>query len=130
MYQTPEYKSAALASHSCTFKALLSFFFLFFISFQLMAQDSLKVFYDDHPEIFKNASHQKYIPQLTQKQINNRIKIIAATNISGYSGAMIGLYHAWYKNYPQSNFHTFNDNKESMMKITIISVERKNINNN
>jgi len=25
---------------------------------------------------------------------------------------MIGLYHAWYKNYPQSNFHTFNDNKE------------------
>ncbi|MBK8495114.1 MAG: hypothetical protein IPL50_08805 [Chitinophagaceae bacterium] len=25
---------------------------------------------------------------------------------------MLGLYHAWYKNYPQSNFHTFNDMPE------------------
>jgi uncharacterized protein YfiM (DUF2279 family) len=34
---------------------------------------------------------------------------MATTNIIGYSGAMIGLYHAWYKNYPQGNFRSFND---------------------
>ncbi len=119
MYQTPEYKSASVAEFiprneglSSTKKALLSFYLLVVVSFQLMAQDTSKVFHDDHPEIFKNTSPQKYIPQLTQKQINKRIKIITATNIIGYSAAMAGLYAAWYKNYPQSNFHTFNDNKE------------------
>lgn len=39
----------------------------------------------------------------------HRVRAIAAVNIAGYSGAMIGLYHAWYKDYPQSSFHFFND---------------------
>lgn len=26
-----------------------------------------------------------------------------------YTGFSIGLYHAWYRNYPQSSFHLFND---------------------
>lgn len=38
-----------------------------------------------------------------------RIWLVAGGNVVGYSGAMIGLYSAWYKNYPQSRFHTFND---------------------
>lgn len=42
----------------------------------------------------------------------NRIKWVAAGNIGGYGGAMIGLYTAWYRNYPQSKFHSFNDWKE------------------
>ncbi len=25
---------------------------------------------------------------------------------------MVGLYSAWYSNYPQTNFHFFNDNNE------------------
>ena len=41
-----------------------------------------------------------------------RVKLVAAGNIIGYSGAMVGLYSAWYSNYPQTNFHTFNDNRE------------------
>jgi hypothetical protein len=40
---------------------------------------------------------------------SKRIKLIAATNIAGYSAAMVGLYAAWYKDYPQSSFHTFDD---------------------
>jgi len=35
--------------------------------------------------------------------------LVAGVNIVGYSTAMVGLYSAWYKNYPQSRFHTFND---------------------
>jgi hypothetical protein len=29
-----------------------------------------------------------------------------------YAGSMTGLYHLWYKNYPQSSFHFINDNNE------------------
>lgn len=29
-----------------------------------------------------------------------------------YTGSMTGLYQLWYKNYPQSKFHLFNDNNE------------------
>jgi len=29
-----------------------------------------------------------------------------------YAGSMTGLYYLWYKDYPQSRFHFFNDNKE------------------
>lgn len=31
-----------------------------------------------------------------------------------YAGSIYGLYNLWYKDYPQSNFHFFNDNKEWM----------------
>ncbi|MFC4261964.1 DUF2279 domain-containing protein [Ferruginibacter yonginensis] len=41
-----------------------------------------------------------------------RVKTIAIANIAGYSAAMVGLYAAWYKDYPQSKFHTFDDNSE------------------
>jgi uncharacterized protein YfiM (DUF2279 family) len=125
MYQTSEYKSAAVASasgpcgHSCTVKALLSFYLLFAATFQLMAQDSTQkvnsVFtagtFSDHGDtITFNTKQNKFNNnKLTPQQTKKRVKIIAATNIIGYSGAMVGLYAAWYKNYPQSNFHSFND---------------------
>ena len=38
-----------------------------------------------------------------------RVKIVAIGNVVGYSAAMVGFYAAWYKDYPQSNFHSFND---------------------
>ncbi|MBM3412748.1 MAG: DUF2279 domain-containing protein [Bacteroidetes bacterium] len=37
---------------------------------------------------------------------------MTAANLSGYGGTMAGLYTAWYRNYPQSKFHTINDWKE------------------
>lgn len=47
-----------------------------------------------------------------QNQKNKRVKWVLAGNIIAYGGTMIALYDTWYKNYPQSNFHFFNDNKE------------------
>lgn len=38
-----------------------------------------------------------------------RVRFIAAANVAGYGGIMVGLYATWYKNYPQSKFHVFND---------------------
>ena len=43
-----------------------------------------------------------------QKRFNYALGISAAT----YTGFSIGLYHAWYKQYPQSGFHFFDDGGE------------------
>ncbi len=40
------------------------------------------------------------------------MRTVAIASVAGYSAAMVGLYAAWYKDYPQSKFHTFNDNAE------------------
>jgi len=40
------------------------------------------------------------------------LTIFVVTGSSLYAGSTIGLYNLWYKNYPQSSFHLFNDNKE------------------
>lgn len=44
-----------------------------------------------------------------QKSQNKKILKLASVNAALYGSTMIGLYQAWYKNYPQSNFRTFND---------------------
>jgi hypothetical protein len=41
-----------------------------------------------------------------------KIRSIGIIHVGLYGGSMIGLYNAWYKNYPQSQFHTFNDWEE------------------
>lgn len=43
-----------------------------------------------------------------QKRFNYALGISAAT----YTGFSVGLYHAWYKQYPQEGFHFFNDSGE------------------
>ncbi len=45
----------------------------------------------------------------SEKQKLNTLLITGSTL---YTGSLIGLYHLWYKDYPQSKFHWFNDNDE------------------
>lgn len=40
-----------------------------------------------------------------KKRLNYALGISATT----YTGFSVGLYHTWYKQYPQEGFHTFND---------------------
>jgi hypothetical protein len=42
----------------------------------------------------------------------NRVKLITGIHVAGYGTSLILLNNAWYKNYPRSSFHTFNDSKE------------------
>ena len=42
----------------------------------------------------------------------NRLVIIGSGITVGYFSSLYMLNEAWYKNYPKSNFHFFNDNKE------------------
>jgi hypothetical protein len=41
-----------------------------------------------------------------------RLTAFIVTGTSLYVSSTIGLYNLWYKNYPQSTFHFFNDNQE------------------
>jgi uncharacterized protein YfiM (DUF2279 family) len=64
-----------------------------------------------HPNL--NISFPPTKPYYREYPYNKkRVKLVAAGNIIGYSGAMVGLYAAWYSKYPQTSFHTFNDNRE------------------
>lgn len=38
--------------------------------------------------------------------------LIGGISAAGYSGSLVLLNEAWYKNYPKSSFHTFNDTRE------------------
>ena len=120
MNQPSKHSSTSVASHSCTVKNLLSFCMLFVITFHSKAQDSAsKEMFTIGPVIKKmdSADYTKFkvkflnpdSSSLTSHQIKKRVQIVAATNIIGYSAAMVALYAAWYKDYPQTNFHTFND---------------------
>lgn len=101
--------------HSCTVKTIC-IFFAFVLSIQFAtAQDTsivsiaLKEIKGDSTPVPMPPHVSLYNPPLSRQQINKRIKIIAAANVAGYGAAMFGLYHAWYKDYPQGKFHTFND---------------------
>lgn len=111
------HRSASVVSLTCTKATLLSILACILFSSLSFAQDTIpnprfiqSGFRKDHGDSIHFTN--KPINGLTNKQINRRVKIIAATNVIGYSGAMVGLYSAWYKNYPQTNFHTFNDISE------------------
>src|SRR4029079_4467526 len=43
---------------------------------------------------------------------NKRVFLIGAVNAVGYGGSLIILNNAWYKNYPHTSFHIFNDSRE------------------
>jgi hypothetical protein len=43
-----------------------------------------------------------------------RLAAVLSAEGALYFGSLGGLYFVWYKNYPQSSFHLFNDNNEWM----------------
>ena len=57
----------------------------------------------------QEADSSGYISDTLNKK---RLTLVTATGATLYAGSMIGLYSLWYKDYPQSSFHFFNDNNE------------------
>ncbi len=49
---------------------------------------------------------------LDKATIRKRSWLIGGANVALYSGMMIGLYNAWYSNYPQGKLHSFDDSGE------------------
>ena len=80
-----------------TLKASIKIVFIFMLNIfwlQVYSQDSATTF--------------EYNRSLQKK----RVPIIATINIVGYGTSLIIFNNTWYKNYPHSSFHTFNDSKE------------------
>lgn len=120
MNRTPELLSSLVASLTCTYKTIGSIFFGCCVSLTSIAQDSTTKKNDSLIAVslkgklisLSAGTNTSAKNDLTDKQIKNRTRIVAGANIIGYSAAMVGLYSTWYKDYPQSRFHTFNDIKE------------------
>ena len=117
--------SALVASHSCTFGKKLSLFSLLIISlFFSYGQDSLPIPKLNGKKdtsivditIVRDSSLQRdliaggfYSTPLVPKQ---RKWLIAGINFVAYGGSLIILNNTWYKNYPHTSFHVFNDSRE------------------
>ncbi len=43
---------------------------------------------------------------------NGRIWLVTGINLLGYGSSLVILNNTWYKNYPRSSFHSFNDARE------------------
>ncbi len=109
MVPASHHYSTAVASHSCTMKAIFSFFILLAFSTTSVAQDSAVTHKAEQIHFKSSFDSLDYFPYNKK-----RVKIVAAANIIGYGATMIGLYSIWYKDYPQTKFHTFNDWDEWM----------------
>jgi len=58
------------------------------------------------------AQHGPYLINNISTSHPKRIWFITGINVAGYGGSLILLNNTWYKNYPHTSFHTFNDSKE------------------
>jgi len=102
----PQRSSGGSLSASFGKKPGIILLFLF-ISTHSFSQDSLqKGFYTIGPGKTKKISQQTFYP------IKKRTWLITGTSVIGYGGSLIILNNTWYKNYPHTSFHTFNDSKE------------------
>ena len=83
-------------------KYLLLIFFTFVLLLQTSAQDW------NTPSSQKN-NWEMDMPSELDKKKRNTLLISAA---STYTVVLVGLNQLWYSNYPKSNFHFINDNKD------------------
>ena len=81
---------------------IILFLLLIISTFDANSQDSIiKIINSD------------FTKDTVSSQLNKKRKnIVIAGNIAVYGGTMAALYTAWYKDYPKSSFHSFNDFKE------------------
>lgn len=61
---------------------------------------------------WERRGYPKSVPPLVSKVKRKRLAIVAGTETVLAVGSLIALNELWYKDYPRSSFHTFNDNKE------------------
>lgn len=80
----------------------------------LISQVSLPAF-SQHPDsIISDPAIPAQYSDIQKHDSLHTGRLIGVLSVQGaiYFGSLGGLYFAWYKNYPQSSFHFFNDNNE------------------
>ena len=123
MKSAPVQNPSSLASHSCTFCSLFGLLLTFILIPGILAAqaDSLETGSDSVYDI--RSLQSPLIPNvpgyaewnrryLTKEQKTKRQLLIGGLNVVGYGTSIIIFNNQWYKNYPKTSFHTFNDSKE------------------
>ncbi len=64
-----------------------------------------------------SLTHEDTLPNLVNKYAingkkNSRLWLVAGTHAAVWAGTFVALNNAWYKDYPKSSFHFFDDRKE------------------
>jgi hypothetical protein len=80
-------------------KILTGFFFFIYFSVQLKAQDTALLQSDT-----KNHRQPPTIPDFKKRKI-----ILTTGSALIYGSSLFALNQTWYKNYPKTSFHTYND---------------------
>jgi len=90
MKSAPVQNPSSVASHSCTVTILFGILFTLLLQLSASAQDTL----------------------INTRSKKGRVALITGLNVAGYGTSIIVFNNQWYKNYPRTPFHTFNDSKE------------------
>lgn len=83
----------------------ICFVVLFFINLSLTAQDTIVTIDStkkSYQFLFKKNSDE-------EKQIRRKQKLVGYFQLGAYSANFASLYHFWYKDYPTTSFHFFDD---------------------
>jgi hypothetical protein len=90
-----------------------SFIFLFFSIVTSAQSDSLSKINNDTIKYYDLPFPRKVDHLiLTSDQGKKRQWLIGGANVIGYGTSILIFNNQWYKNYPRTSFHTFNDSKE------------------
>ena len=84
----------------------ISFIVLFLIQFglwiQAKSQSDTLIFQEETTAASPHRGHQ----------LKKRKFLVAGVNLIGYGGSLVVLNRTWYKDFPKTSFHTFNDSRE------------------
>ena len=85
--------------------SVMLFIFLLNSSPKIFAQDS--TFVSVAP-----IGNKKEPKNVHSSPVKERVYLIGGLNVVGYGTSIIIFNNTWYKDYPKTSFHTFNDSKE------------------
>jgi hypothetical protein len=97
--------SLPIAIGTCTSILLFILLFTLFTHSSLIAQDSNSV-------TVSPIGFEKTPGNLHDNGNKKRFYLVTAANVVGYGTSILIFNNQWYKNYPKTSFHTFNDSKE------------------
>ena len=117
------YPERSEGSHSCAVSRVFSILTVFFLlpSFLNAQADTSKLMVTEKISAQPSDTVIKPAPlvktnspyyYLTPKQKSSRQWLVGGINVIGYGASLIIFNNTWYKDYPKTSFHTFNDNGE------------------
>ena len=91
-------------------KYLLFLLLSFAVKFSIAQNDSIQI----KQTLVDTTSNKLSACEFGSQPVFNkkRFALVTGTEAALYAGSLIGLNELWYKDYPRSAFHSFNDNQE------------------